>query len=86
MKRTLRMSPEFIEDILAYSKDPEWSQKVAAGVYRITVSVDHEDGYELTLPIKISRDVESDMFSVTWETTPEEDAFERLVFRQLREK
>ncbi len=83
-KRVMRFSPEFIEDILEYSKDHEWTSKVMAGIYKITVEVDHEDGYALRVPIKVQRNPEDMCLRVEWEVTDEEEAFERLVFRQLR--
>lgn len=85
-KRYLRMSPEMIEDLLAYSQDPEWCENVRTGKFKIRFTIDHDDGYELEVPLKVDREPETGYLIAEWEVTDEEDAFERLVFRQLRAK
>lgn len=86
VKRYLRMSPEMIEDLLAYSKDLTWCENVRSGKFKIRFDVDHDDGYVLEVPLKIDREPETGYITAEWEVTDEEDAFERLVFRQLRAK
>jgi hypothetical protein len=63
-KRVMRASPEFVEDLLAFIKDPEWCAKVQAGIFKITVDVEHEDEEKHVFPIKVGIDALSECFRV----------------------
>lgn len=86
-KRYLRMSPEFIEDLTEFSKSPDWCEKVLAGKFKIQVDVENDsDDYRHFIPIKIHRQPFDGLIIVEWEVSIVEDAFERTIFRQLREE
>jgi len=81
VKRRLRLSPEFIEDLMSYSKDPNWGKEFKPNVH---MCVDHEDGHETRVPVDVTYDVTDGCWTVHWEVSDLEDMFEREVFRDLK--
>ncbi len=84
VKRTLRFTPEFLEDIMKFAQDPGWREGTQSGRLKVVIDVDHPDGYNQRFPIKVFLDPLDFCFSVEWEIPDVEDVFERLVFRELR--
>lgn len=86
-KRYLRMSPEFVEDLLEFSKSPDFCEKVQSGKLKIQVDVENDcDDHRRYIPLKIHREPMTDTIVIEWDVSIEEDAFERTIFRQLREE
>lgn len=84
-KRRFRFSVEFAEDVLAYSKEPEFNDlRAQRGQPLIRITVDHEDGYVHTVPIDVKYDPSDATYTAEWEVSELEEMFEREVFRPYR--